>query len=391
MIENILRFEHRVACHVRIGVARGGCHLTKMLKYTMAPTAKKTKLDTSPFFSPGFAIPPQILEMRAKAYATLAAKAATHDEVFEWICASPAVNSYGQFEYQVDNGAAANPEDIQLARLSKFISRNAKDARKIVGIFIGRRNRQQNRVVNTKNWDFFMEESWASICTCPTPLGHAADLLWSVQWHDEYERLCKNSMSVIGNFAKNLYFDSFSDRKENIFGVGVKGTGKSTVLAAFENILHPDRVFTPSFDASAPFSALRDHHLLGCFQEFRCRPNISSSTLLLWTERKGNLTVDVKHEDPIHLPDGGPRCIFSGNYLTKCAGWQDEDIEALYDRAETFWWNRALPGEKRSQASRNKCKKCAISFLAWCSPELLNVLECKLGPLPRPAPRPHAN
>ena len=169
MIENILRFEHRVACHVRIGVARGGCHLTKMLKYTMVPTAKKTKLDTSPFFSPGFAIPPQILEMRAKAYATLAAKAATHDEVFEWICASPAVNSYGQFEYQVDNGAAANPEDIQLARLSKFISRNAKDARKIVGIFIGRRNRQQNRVVNTKNWDFFMEESWASICACPTP------------------------------------------------------------------------------------------------------------------------------------------------------------------------------------------------------------------------------
>ena len=75
--------------------------------------------------------------MISKAYATIAAQVVAHGEVSRRIRAASAVNSYGQFEYQLDNGAAANPEDIQLARLSKFISRNAKDARKIVGILLG--------------------------------------------------------------------------------------------------------------------------------------------------------------------------------------------------------------------------------------------------------------
>ena len=156
-------------------------------------------------------------------------------------------------------------------------------------------------------------------------------------------------MSVIGNFAKHLQFGVFSDRKENISGVGVKGTRNSAALAAFGNILRPDRVFAPPFDASAPFSALRDHHLLGRLQEFRCRPSISSWALLLWAGRKGNFTVGAKREDPIRLPAGGPRRIISGNYSTKRAGWQDGDTEALYDRAEASWWNRPLPRRKRSQ------------------------------------------
>ena len=182
-----------------------------------------------------------------------------------------------------------------------------------------------------------MDAPWQSVCVCPVALGLANDLLGSVNWHDSTERLHKNSKETIGAFAKCLYFDKFAERKDNLFVIGIKASGETTVLSAFRNILPEDRVFTLIYDSGAPFAKLRERHILGNFQEFRCRPTIASSTLLLWTERQRNLYVDVKHDDGILLPHGGPRCIFSSNYLTKCPGWNDEDSEALYDRGETFW------------------------------------------------------
>ena len=107
---------------------------------------------------------------------------------------------------------------------------------------------------------------------------------------------------------------------------------------------------------------LRGHHILGNFQEFRCAPNVNCSTVLLLMEQKKDLMVDVKHDDPIHLPNGGPRCILSGNYLSQCVGWKDEDIEALYDRGMTFWWNRELPQGARNQNSKKKMQKMRYHF-----------------------------
>ena len=384
--ENILRGDFRVACHVRVGSGSGTCHATKMLKYTMVPTSKKLKLDKKPFFSEGFTIPQKIIEMRSKAYSTLAGKPADHDEVYEWIRANPEINSYDQFQDFVDRNRETRPDDIELIRLSKFLSRNVKDGRKTVSHFVERRNRQKYRDLAGKNWDFFLEEAWKSICVCSTPLQLASDNLQIVKWHDASERLCKDSEKTIGDYAKYLYLDAFPDRRENIFGIGKKGTGKSTILCAFEHIVPDHLIFTPVLGSGAPFAMLRDHHILGNFQEFRCAPNVNCSTVLLLMERKKDLMVDVKHDDPIHLPNGGPRCVLSGNYLSKCVGWKDEDIEALYDRGMTFWRNRELPQGNRNQNSKKKCKKCAITFLAWCSPELKNALENKLGPLPMPLP-----
>ena len=90
--------------------------------------------------------------------------------------------------------------------------------------------------------------------------------------------------------------------------------------------------------------------------------------------------VNVKHEDATHLPGGGPRCIFSSNYLKKCAGWESEDIEALYDRRTKIAWARELPGEMRTQAARAACRRCSVAYLAECSAKLKVHLEQKLGP-----------
>ena len=107
----------------------------------MAPTSKKPKLGEMPFFSGGFAIPQKIIEMRSKAYSTLAGKPADHDEVYERIRANPEINSYDQFQDFADRKRETRPDDIELIRLSKFLSRNVKDGRKTVSHFVERRNK----------------------------------------------------------------------------------------------------------------------------------------------------------------------------------------------------------------------------------------------------------
>ena len=187
-------------------------------------------------------------------------------------------------------------------------------------------------------------------------------------------------MGVIGEYAANLYFDTFQDRKENICATGIKGTGKTTALHAFENILPPRRISPPTYGSGAPFSGLEDYHLLGSLQEFRCRPNVDCATVLLWLERKGDLKIDVKRQDPVVIKNGGPRCIVSSNYLRPSPGWQAEDIEAFYDRRERFFWILSLPQGQKTQAARNNCKRCSVGSLAACSPKLLSRLEGTFGP-----------
>ena len=228
-------------------------------------------------------MPRKVLNLRSKAFASFTGKPATHEEVYEYVCQAEELNSYEKFEDYVDNGRKSDPGDIRFARLGKFLSRNAKDARKLVTLFFERRNRQMNKEVNTKNWNFFMDAAWQSVCVCPVALGLglANDLLGSVNWHDSTERLRKNRKETIGKFAKYLYFNNFADRKENLFTIGTKGSGETAVLSAFRNISPEVRVFTPIYDSGAPFAKLRERHILGNFQEFRCRTTIAASTSLV--------------------------------------------------------------------------------------------------------------
>ena len=85
-----------------------------MLKYAMTPTAEKLKSGKKPFISARFATPQTIIEMRSKAYSTLAGKPADHDEVYEWIRGNPEINSYDQFQDFVDHNSEARPDDIEL-------------------------------------------------------------------------------------------------------------------------------------------------------------------------------------------------------------------------------------------------------------------------------------
>ena len=144
-----LRDRH-IACRVQIGDGRGSCHVAKMLKYTMVSTLQKLRSDPSPYFSPGFAVPQKVLNLRSKAFASFAGKPATHQEVYEYVCQAEDLNSYENFEDYVDNGRRNVPGDIRFARLSKFPPRNAKDARYPVTLFSERRNREMNKEIHQK-------------------------------------------------------------------------------------------------------------------------------------------------------------------------------------------------------------------------------------------------
>ena len=377
LLDGVLRGKFRVASHIRVGTGRGYNHIERMLRYVLVPTANKMDLDPTPYFSPGFTVPPKIATDRAQAFATLKNRPAQNDEVFEWFKRNPGAQTFNDFQDYVDSKLDSG--EIGILRLNKFLTKNAKDARQIVKLLIQRRDRVLNKDQNAMSWGDFMDIAWQDQCTCAAKNDLKAQLIWSVGFHDRNERF-RGSKEVIGTFAENLYFGTFQDRKQNIFGVGAPGSGKTTVLRAFENIAPCHRVFSPVYGSCAPYSCLAEHHLVGSLQEFRCKQNINSATTLLWLEGKENLQVDVKHEGPTVLPRGGPRCVVSANYLTPCVGWQQEDIEAMYDRCEMFYWNLKIPQNARALAPKNKCKKCSAAFLASCSAKLLLHMETKFGP-----------
>ena len=371
----------RAKVHVEVASGgRGGIPPTqKMLKYLIVPSLAKLGVDDTPFKTQGFEVPERILNERNKAYAVLRTKPAKNTEVQDWIDQNPDVDGHERLMDKIDALKAKNPADIKIGRLSRYVDNNIHNLQRIVNPMVERRNRRVLKDVYQKSWKVIMLDAFKSICQCSGRKLYE-DLKMSVEWHDAHERSFTNSQKIIGQYAHNLCTDGFKDRQENIMIIGERGAGKTTVLNAFEIITPPSRVFTPSHESSTPFSGLRSHHILGCFQEFRIRENFAAPTLLLWLERAPNLKIDVKHEVPVNLPDGGPRCIFTTNSLATTKGWDVDDVAALKDRMVIIEWKRELPDEVRSQAARKKCRKCAIDFLSWCSPTLHGLLIREAAP-----------
>ena len=219
----------------------------------MVPSVTKWDLDPYPFFSPNFDVPRKILAERSKAYNILKNRSSPNDGVFEWLKAHPDIKTFNHFSDYVDEQLETKKGDIGLARPSKFISKNTKGGQQIVDNLINRRDRAVNKDLNTLGWSDFMGKAWKAACTCPSKNKLRQELLWSAEWHDHNERLSKNSRGVIGDYAANLYFDAFQDRKENICASGIKGTGKTTALRAFENIVPPTAFLPPHTVAGLRF------------------------------------------------------------------------------------------------------------------------------------------
>ena len=68
-----------------VDVGRGADPLHRILRYVMVPTPNKLQVDNSPYLTKGFEVPTFILEEAAKSKKSLWNKAASADEVYQYL------------------------------------------------------------------------------------------------------------------------------------------------------------------------------------------------------------------------------------------------------------------------------------------------------------------
>ena len=217
-----------------------------------------------------------------------------------------------------------------------------------------------------------MKEAVDAQCTCSgdAPGALFASLKWVIEWRDENELFFKGSKNLIGEFAYKMFTGNFSNRRQTLFFGGEAGSGKSSVLNIFLNVVPKERIFTPTYESAFPFSKMKPWHVIGNYQEFRLMPKWSPSTTLLILERSENVQIDVKHEASFTVAQG-PRNIMSSNTLTPKGPWTQHDITAILDRVMPARWDLHLPSvQSKFNVLECTCKRCSVELMMFCSPQL---------------------
>ena len=362
-----------------IGVGTGADHVANSLRYCMIYTPQKYKLDPKPFFSPNFSIPKNILWESKNSLSKLKKKAADPEEIKEFLFNMPEISSWDELATSVDRAFERDPDSIPLSRLSQFLSKHGgRDGKKTVATILERRSQCKNMEEDKKTFKDYVVEAKMLKCECSPPYGYKKALIQTVKFHDSHEYSFKGSKKMIGDFAKAMCGGDFNDRSQTIHLHGVSGSGKSTVLNPFLNLLPPRRVFNPVYGSSAPWSHMRNYHLIGNYQEFRPDPLMRSNTLLLLLERAENAQLNVKGDAAVSVARG-PRCIMTSNRFKPCQNWSEDDITAIFDRITTGTWTQKIPQEMRKKSAFNflesKCKRCSVDFLSWCSPAMAKEIN----------------
>ena len=371
---------YKIAAQVLIGVgAQGESHVANTLRYCMVHTVTKWDIDPTPFFSANFIIPGKILTESRTSRAKLMKKPADPEEVKSFLFQNPGIRSWVDFSFAVDTALENTPNDIPMARLSQFLSKNGgRDGKKMVSAILDRREQCVFREENDKPYKAFLAEAHAAKCTCPVLFGLRDALISVIKFRDTHEEMFRDSKSLIGDFAESMHDGEFSDRCQTLYLLGAAGTGKSSVLNPFLHVVPDRRIFQPVYGSSTPFANMRRHHIIGNYQEFRISAKMPPNTLLLMLERAENVPIDVKGESSISVPRG-PRNVMSSNYLEPRDNWTHDDISAIMDRVKKGTWTVKLPPHYRQNCPVNvlecKCKKCSVAFLCWCSPALARKLR----------------
>ena len=234
----------RVACDFEIGVGAGVDHVLAMLRYCMVHTTSKWALDGSPYFSTNFKMNPKVQAEAAASRGKLARKPADEEEVKNYLFRHPNITTWVEFSTAVDFQLKKEPSCIPLLRLSQFLSKSGgKHGKATVAAIFARRDELVHYEDNLRTYADYIRISSLSSCTCPKPSELATSLKSLIDWHDENEISFKDSRGLIGSFAYSLYADEFPDRRQTIYFTGTFGSGKSSVLNIFLNVVPARRIF----------------------------------------------------------------------------------------------------------------------------------------------------
>ena len=148
----VLLRDRRLACDVKIGAGAGAKHSDNMLRYCMVPAAEKYDVDPTPFFSPGFRVPPYVLNEARVARSRLSKRPADAEEVKRFLFRNPNIKTWENLTAFVDKAAASSPDSINLLRLSQFLSKHGgKDGKSTVKALVDRRDAIHFSPENEKN------------------------------------------------------------------------------------------------------------------------------------------------------------------------------------------------------------------------------------------------
>ena len=137
----VLLRDPRLACDVKIGAGAGVKHSGNMLRYCMVPTADKYDVGPTPFFSPGFRVPPYVLNEARVAQSRLSKRPADAEEVKRFLFQNPNIKTWENLTAFVDKAAASSPDSINLLRLSQFLSKHGgKDGKSTVKALVDGRD-----------------------------------------------------------------------------------------------------------------------------------------------------------------------------------------------------------------------------------------------------------
>ena len=373
----------RLACHVTVPSGRSDSGLKAMLRYCAIPTVTKHGVDKEPYLTTNFGTAakcwPSIAEEAAKAWARVKGRPAGDEEVRQFIWDRPDLCSWDDVTTFVDTQLVADPDNVKWSRLSHYLSKaGGRAGRDAISAMMERRDNVFCEKENKKTYAEFLGEAVRESCVCGTghELALAKALVHTVLFHDAVENA--GTRCLFGRFVQGLYDDKFQDREQTLCIIGAPGTGKSTVINPFLNILPRRRVYTPCYDSKFPYSELRPHHLLISYQEFRCSDQWQPSTVLLMLERSSDVRLDKKGEKATVLRCP-PRGVMTTNYLTPSGKWKERDIQGVMDRMSKTYWNVPLPQDARKNADINvlesKCKRCSAHFLCWAAPEVAQKLH----------------
>ena len=375
----------RVACHVSVPAGRAEPSLKAMLRYVAVPTPSKLDVDPSPYTTRSWASAAPcwegICDEVHKAWARLRARPAGEEELKNFLFSRPDLTDWDSMATWVDTQLSQTPEDAKLCRLSHFLSKSGGSRGKdTVAAILDRRDNVQHAEENKKTFAQFLEEALRTECTCAADLGLAKALAHTIQFHDGMENA--ETRGKFAQFAERLVADEFPDREQTLCLVGAPGSGKSSAVNPFLNVVPERRVYRPCYENKFPYGQMRPHHLLIAYQDFRCTDQWQPSTVLLMLERAPNVMLDKKCEKAIKLANP-PRGVMTCNYLEPAGRWKPMDIQALWDRMVKVEWKLPIPVAARAQSSMNvlesKCKKCSGYLLCWLSP----VLATRFGVNPQ--------
>ena len=274
-----------------------------MASWRIAHPHPNNQVDEEPFRTENFTVPSAVVRDAAKSKAALRKRPADGEEVKQFVFDTPTVKCFRDFTKMVDQKVVAEPCNMMYKRLSAFASKN-RDAKAIVELSVERRNDLRPNTDALK--DYFLA-SLKTVCTCSSPSALLNCLKESLEYHDK-EEMRKNTSRIIGQWACRLIDPAvgFKDRKQTLYIIGVPGSGESTILNCFLNMVPKERRFVVDFGSSFPFAPLRDTYVIADYNEFRINPRHSPSVWLQVLARSP-VQVDVKGQESVFVESPRPQ------------------------------------------------------------------------------------